>query len=390
MLLLDFFYLLRHAGISISASEWLDFLKAWSLNIAQCELSQLYMILRCTLIKKESQYDLFDQCFASFFQDLNQSSLDQLKQELDEWLKNPITPIDLSSLEEMKINDLDDLKKKFEQRLKEQKERHDGGNHWIGTGGKSAFGHSGKNSNGMRVGGESKNRSAVKVAEQRRFVEYRHDLKLDIRQISSVLRRLRILSRTANEWVLDIDQTIKQTAKNDGELEVILQKPKESQLHLLLLMDIGGTMDPFSQLVEQLFSAAHQATHFKSFQAYYFHNCIYDAVYEDADFTKPISYDTLLLGQESHTRMVIVGDACMNPYELWSNVGRISSWEALSKSGKEWLLGLKERFPKSIWLNPLDQREWAHLTIKEISQIFQMFPLTIEGLEKGIQSLQKS
>jgi uncharacterized protein with von Willebrand factor type A (vWA) domain len=389
MILLSFFFLLRSSGIPVSIREWIDVLKVLSLDGANCQLDRLYHILRCLLIKKESQYDRFDQCFAHYFQEMPLALLDQLHDDLKSWLAGSldVENLSLKDFEALEKLDLETLQKEFEERLKEQKEQHDGGNYWIGRGGRSPFGHSGQHPSGIRVGGESQRRSAIKVAQERRFQSYRHDRNLDIRQMATVLRKLRLLSRSTNEKVIDIDQSIHRTAKNDGELEIVLEQPKSSQLHLLLLMDVGGTMDPYAHLVEQFFSAAHQSTHFKSFHAYYFHNCIYDCVYEDAHFMKAIDYQQLYVGQESHTRLVIVGDACMSPYEIFSPLGRISSWDSLPKSGKIYLSELAQRFPKSIWLNPMPKMDWQHLTIKEINGIFKMYTLSVDGLSEAVKFL---
>jgi uncharacterized protein with von Willebrand factor type A (vWA) domain len=391
MIFLSFFFLLRSSGIPVSIREWIDVLKVLSLDGANCQLDRLYHILRCLLIKKEALYDRFDQCFLHYFKDMPQGLLDQLHDDLKSWLAGALERPNLSAkdFEALEKLDLESLQKQFEERLKEQKEQHDGGSYWIGRGGRSPFGHSGQHPSGIRVGGESQRRSAIKVAQERRFQAYRHDRTLDIRQMSTVLRKLRLLSRASNEKVIDINQSIHYTAKNDGELEIVLEEPKTSQLHLVLLMDVGGTMDPYADLVAQFFSAAHQSTHFKSFHAYYFHNCIYDCVYEDANFTKSVDYAQLYLGQESHTRVVIVGDACMSPYEVFSPMGRISSWESLPKSGAEYLKEIVQRFPKSVWLNPLPKIDWAHMTIKEIKGIFKMFELNLDGLNEAVKFLVK-
>jgi uncharacterized protein with von Willebrand factor type A (vWA) domain len=259
MIFLSFFFLLRSSGIPVSIREWIDVLKVLSLDGANCQLDRLYHILRCLLIKKEALYDRFDQCFLHYFKDMPQGLLDQLHDDLKSWLAGALERPNLSAkdFEALEKLDLESLQKQFEERLKEQKEQHDGGSYWIGRGGRSPFGHSGQHPSGIRVGGESQRRSAIKVAQERRFQAYRHDRTLDIRQMSTVLRKLRLLSRASNEKVIDINQSIHYTAKNDGELEIVLEEPKTSQLHLVLLMDVGGTMDPYADLVAQFFSAAH-------------------------------------------------------------------------------------------------------------------------------------
>ena len=275
----------------------------------------------------------------------------------------------------------------FEERLKEQNERHDGGNRWIGTGGTSPFGHGGVNPAGIRVGGAGGGGRAVQVAAQRRFKNYRTDLVLDTRQIGMALRRLRRLGRDGLATELDIDATIDATAKNAGELDIHFSPPRENRLKVMLLMDVGGSMDPFANLVSRLFSAAHQASHFREFTPLYFHNCVYSQLYPTArlrDGTKTIE---ILRRHQPETRLIIVGDAHMAPYELTSRYGAIDYWHQNEVDGHSWLNKLKNHFQKAVWLNPIPKRFWNHPTIHLIGQVFPMYELTLNGLEDAIEAL---
>ncbi|MEZ4474571.1 MAG: VWA domain-containing protein [bacterium] len=267
----------------------------------------------------------------------------------------------------------------FEERLKEQDERHDGGNKWIGTGGTSPFGHSGQNPQGIRVGGSGGGRLAIQIASQRRFREYRSDLTLDVRQLSVALRRLRRLGRDGRATEVDIDGTIDATAKNAGDLDVRLHPPRENRLKVLLLMDVGGSMDPFADLCSRLFSAAHGATHFREFHAFYFHNCVYEAVWRDARMTDAMTTRELLRWLQPETRLIFVGDAFMAPYELFAQYGAIDYWHHNEQAGIGWLQKLAQHFRKAAWLNPMPEQYWHHSTISAIGDIIPMFELTRTG-----------
>ncbi len=282
---------------------------------------------------------------------------------------------------------LDEMKDLFEERLKEQDERHDGGNRWIGTGGTSPFGHSGAHPEGIRVGGAGGGRSAVQIAAKRRFREYRSDLVLDTRQIGMALRKLRRLGREGQLTEVDIEGTIDGTARNAGDLEIVMCPPRENRLKVLLLMDVGGSMDPFALLVSRLFSAAHAASHFREFHAMYFHNCIYESVYKDALMMEGMKTKELLRWLGKDTRVIFVGDAHMAPYELTAQYGAIDYWHENERSGLTWLKRVRDHFTKQVWLNPISKRFWRHPTIQTIGEVFPMYELTLEGLEACIDEL---
>ncbi|MEE2787593.1 MAG: VWA domain-containing protein [Myxococcota bacterium] len=386
-LFLEFFYLLREAGLTVSSREWLMFIESLSKGLVAADFYRFYAIARATLIKREADYDLFDQCFTHYFAGAERPRA--FEKALNEWLQDPLAAPELSSedIALMEMHDLETLQKMFEERLNEQTERHDGGNRWIGTGGTSPFGHGGANPAGIRVGGTGGGGRAVQVAAQRRFKDYRTDLVLDTRQIGMALRRLRRLGREGLANEVDIDETIDATAKNAGELEIMLSPPRENRLKVMLLMDVGGSMDPFSLLVSRLFSAAHQASHFREFNAFYFHNCVYGHLYPNARLRDGMSTTEILHRHPKDTRLIVVGDAHMAPYELTSRYGAIEYWHQNEVDGLTWLKRLDNHFSKVVWLNPIPKRYWAHPTIQLIGSVFPMYELTLDGLEQAIEAL---
>ncbi|MFC2011060.1 VWA domain-containing protein, partial [Chloroflexota bacterium] len=277
--------------------------------------------------------------------------------------------------------------KQLEERLKEQTEQHNGGGHWIGTHGYSPFGHSGHHPAGIRIGGQSRNRSAVQIAAERRFQNYRSDLTLDTRQIKLALRKLRQLSRIGPEDELDLEETIDATAKSAGEIELIWQRSRKNTVKVLLLMDVGGSMEPFAQLCSQLFSAAHSSTHFKDSLFYYFHNCVYDNLYQDIERQETISTDHLLHTLTPDYKLLLVGDARMAPWELTMRNGAIDYYERNEIPGIIRLKQIAHHFNHSVWLNPDDSRFWMEPTVQVIGKLFPMFPLTLDGLEQAVRKL---
>ncbi|MCO4754471.1 MAG: VWA domain-containing protein [Bacteriovoracaceae bacterium] len=396
---LNFFYTLRNNGAPVSTREYLDFL-----NVAEqlkdssepMSLEKLYSIARTCLIKDVKHFDAYDISFAQCFSNL--SSDEDFKSKLMQWLENAKqTELD----EQRKLNALDlaseELLKELKDRLKTQKERHDGGNHWVGTGGTSAFGHSCYNPNGVRVGGQSGQRSALAVAGERKFKEYRHDESLDIRNIQVALKKLRDLKKTGRK-TLDIDRTVKRTCENMGEIEVVQSSKRKNNLRLILLMDVGGSMTEHSQRVEKLFSAAHQVNHFKSFEAYYFHNVMYDCVYSSASLNprSAVPIEKLISKFNSEARLIVVGDAYMAPYELFQMTASMRDFywslrenpKASSMTGIERVHQLKKAFPKSVWLNPEPKSLWSAPTIKSIKEQFSMHELTLDGIDGAVRNLR--
>ena len=282
--------------------------------------------------------------------------------------------------------DLEKLRELFEQRLREQKERHDGGNRWIGTGGTSPFGTGGQHPTGMRAGGGG-GRSAMAVADQRLFKDYRRDVVLDVRQIDMALRGLRRLGREGALEELDLDETIDRTGKNAGELEVVFRPPRRNRVKVVLLMDVGGSMDPHTELMSRLFTAASRSGRFAKFRSYYFHNCVYNAVYEDAQLRKALPVADLLATSDRDEKLVMVGDALMHPGELLDAAGSMYLYTQSRASGIEWLRRLAHHFRSAAWLNPEPERFWQGTTIEVIAAVLPMWPLTLDGLAHAVRYL---
>jgi hypothetical protein len=393
---IDFFYLLRKKGVPVSVTEWISFTEALYGGFMQSSLNHLYYLGRAFLVKSEAYYDMFDLAFQEYFGGISSEAL-----EIDkvlEWLENPVNKLpklDPEELEELKKRleemkqkyDLEEMMRMFRERLKEQTERHDGGSKWIGTGGRSPFGAYGYYPGGIRVGGEGWMSSAVKVAEERRFKNYRNDVILDVRQTKVALKKLRQLKREGLVEELDVEETVDKTAKEGGEIELVFNRSRENSIRLLLAMDTGGSMAPYADLCDRLFSAATQVEHFKDFQHYFFHNCIYQHVYQDMWNSKATPTDKLFSNFHSGYKMVLVGDARMAYSELFDKYGCIDYYYSNDKPGIEWLQRIKEHFPYSVWLNPTPKQYWRHPTVEAISRLFPMYELTLDGLKDAIKAL---
>jgi uncharacterized protein with von Willebrand factor type A (vWA) domain len=282
---------------------------------------------------------------------------------------------------------LEELRELYRKRLEEQRGRHDGGNRWIGTGGTSPFGRGGRHPTGLGMGGGG--RSALAVAAERRFREYRRDVILDVRRIDLALRLLRDLGRDGAPSELDLDETIDRTAKNAGELDVVMHPPRRNRAKVLLLMDVGGSMDPYAHLVSQLFTAASRTGRFARFRAYYFHNCVYESVYEDARFYKPIPVADLLAESDRTEKLVVVGDASMHPAELMEAAGSLYFYTRNPTAGIEWMRRLSEFFRKNVWLNPEPEEYWGQTTIQILARLYRMFPLTIQGIDGAVKHMTR-
>jgi len=386
---LDFFYNLRTAGVPVSAHNWLALMRAMADGLHEDTLDGFYQVARCLLVPSETHYDAFDQAFGVTFRGV-QADLSALVQNLDEWLKDPkqLQYLDPKLRAELEAMDMDTLRRELLERLEEQKKRHEGGNRWVGTGGTSPFGQGGVNPAGIRIGGKGGGRSALAVADARRFRAYRKDLVLDTRQIAAALRKLRTMGRKTAEEELDLDETVDATARNCGDLEIVVRPPRKNDVRVLLMMDVGGSMDPFARLVSRLFSAAHSAGGFRELKPYYFHNCVYAQVYEDAAFTKPIRTEEILRKYDPSWRLIMVGDAYMHPGELMMSTS--NWWDGRGGPvGITWLARLADRFPHSAWLNPEPPHVWDAPTIAEIRNVYDMFPLTLAGLSDMVHGLRR-
>ncbi len=389
-MLVDFLFELRAKKVPVSTHEWMALMEAMALGLHESSLDGFYHLCRTLCVKDIARYDAYDEAFLAYFKDVHVDAL-RLTQDIADWLQNPRALEGLTDEQRaaMQAMDFEKLRELFEQRLKEQKERHDGGNRWIGTGGTSPFGTGGKHPSGIRVGGGGQ-RSAMAVADKRLFKEYRRDVVLDVRQIDVALRGLRRLGRDGAVEELDLDETVDQTCKNAGEIEVVMRPPRRNRVKVILLMDVGGSMDPHAELVSRLFTAASRAGRFAKFRSYYFHNCVYNSVYEDANFSKAVPVADLLATSDRDEKLVVVGDALMHPGELLDPGGSLylsSTYGSGRASGIEWLRRLAHHFRSSAWLNPEPERFWSGTTIEPIASVFPMFPLTLDGMAASVRYL---
>lgn len=385
---IEFLYELRGRKVPVGTQEAVNLARALVAGLHESSLDGFYQVARALLVHSEAHLDDFDLAFAHHFKGVPVAAK-ELTDELLAWLENAkamqsLTAEELAQIEEL---DLEEVRRRFEERLREQKERHDGGNYWIGTGGTSPFGRGGANPSGMRVGPAGGGQGgAMKTADARKYKPYRSDLTLDTRQIEVALRKLRAFGRDGGMPELDIEGTIDATAKNAGELEIVLRPPRRPNTRVILMMDVGGSMDPFAQLVSQLFSAAKRATHWKELRTYYFHNCVYGKVYKTERFDEPVIVRDLMRECDDRYRLVMVGDAYMAPYEL---LGSYADRAEDRIPGIGWLMKLHEHYPRSCWLNPESPKGWAGSTIEQIAAVFPMFALTLEGLGEAVAHLTR-
>ena len=386
-MLIEFLFELRRHKLKVSSHEWLALMEAMSKGLHDSSLDGFYRLARAVCVKDIAEYDAFDQAFLSYFKGVGAEAL-AITEELMAWLKDPKRLRELSAEEMAMIKnmDLEQLRALYEQRLREQKERHDGGNRWIGTAGTSPFGNGGVHPGGMRVGGSGGGRSAMQIAGERRFQEYRKDVVLDVRQIDVALRGLRQLGREGADEELDLDETVDETCRKD-DLEIVWRPPRRNRVKLTLLMDVGGSMDPYAELCSRLFTAASRAGRFARFRSFYFHNCVYDSVYEDAHFRRGHSVAELINSTDRDEKLVVVGDALMHPAELLDAGGSIYYTAGQKTPGVEWLRRLAHHFRRAAWLNPEPDRFWPGTTIEIIASVFAMWPLTLDGLSASVRWL---
>jgi uncharacterized protein with von Willebrand factor type A (vWA) domain len=382
----DFFYTLKRKKVPVSIIEWMTLMEALAKGHIS-NLDEFYYLARAILVKSESYYDHYDVAFQEYFKGIE--TPEEISEQIMEWLQDPINRMTLSEEERALFDsmDFDELLKELEKRLKEQTEQHDGGGYWIGRGGTSPFGHSGYHPAGIRIGGESGGRHAIQIAQERRFRNYRSDLTLDVRQIKVALRGLRQLSRIGPEDELDLERTIDATSKNAGEIEMVWTRSRKNAVKLLLLMDVGGSMFPFARLCSRLFSAAHSSTHFKDFQYLYFHNCIYDNLYQDIERQDAVSTDHLLHTLEPDYKVILVGDARMAMPELTQRYGAIYYYERNEVPGLLRLKQIAEHFTHCVWINPTEPYYWNHPTVMLVEKFFPMFELTLDGLDQAVKKL---
>jgi uncharacterized protein with von Willebrand factor type A (vWA) domain len=388
--LIDFFFTLKDAKIPVSIKEFLVLLEAMQKNVIAPSLDDFYYLSRTTLVKDEAHFDKFDKAFGLYFRGID-AIFDKYPEIPLEWLQKRIerelTPEQKAAIEKFGYDKLMDRLKEL---LKEQKERHEGGNKWIGTGGTSPFGNGGQNPEGIRIGGEGGNRTAVKVWEARSYRDYDDERELGTRNIKVALRRLRRFARDGAAEEFALDDTIRATAHNAGYLEIKMQPERKNNIKVLMLLDVGGTMDDHIARTEELFSAA--KTEFKNMEFFYFHNCVYDYLWKNNRRRHAERFPTwdILRKYPPDTKVIFVGDATMSPYEILQPGGSVEYNN--DEAGAEWLQRFTATFPKFIWLNPEPEGLWQYRqSIAIIRQIMnnRMFPVTIDGLERGMRILSK-
>lgn len=384
MTLLSFFYLLRAHGIKITIKEWLDLYKLLSLGEIN-SLDELYYKGKKVLVKSEKLYDQYDRAFMEFVR-----SGGDLKERLEEILSFMEENVHAKNIEVFEELDLKEILNRFKERLLNQRERHSGGGRHIGQEGYSPFGNAGAIRDGIRVFGSSSHQRAFFVASQRNYRNLREDVSLDERNIGLALKKLRQFQNVGREEEVDLRATVDKTAENFGEIEIVFTKERKNNVQLLLLIDNGGSMEVHEERVEKLFSTAKKLNYFKEFRHFYFHNCIYDFIYEDMERAKKIPTERLFKEFHSDWKVIIIGDALMAPYELFNSWSWIFRFENKGKPGIEWLRLIKRHFKHAIWLNPIAEIQWQHQTVREIRKIFPMFPLTISGIEAGIKEQLKN
>lgn len=390
---LDFFLLLRNHKVPVTLREYLDLLKALDQEVTSYSIEEFYFLCRTILVKHEKHLDSFDQLFGAYFKGIERIDSSLIYDIPEDWLrKNGERLFSREELEKIKKHgDLDDLLERIKELLKEQKERRQGGNKWIGTGGTSPFGAYGYNPEGIRIGqNESRHRRAVKVWDKREFKDLNDDVELDTRNMKMALRKLRILSREGKRDEFDLEGTIKATSKNGGMLEVEMVPAKRNTIKVLLLFDIGGSMDDHIERCSQLFSAAKYE--FKHLAFFYFHNCLYENLWKDNSrrWEERIPTQQVLNTFNQDYRVLFVGDASMSPYEIFSRMGSVEHYN--EESGQVWLSRFLAKFPHFVWLNPVPQNEWKYTeSIGMVQKIVKnrMFPLTIEGIGKAIEALKQ-
>lgn len=382
------FYTLRKYGVPVTTTELLDLNEAVQSGLVYADREEFYHLAKLCLVKDERYYDKFDRAMKDYFDGIEtldtDALLSQLKQIPEGWLdlellEKSLTPEEREALQ--KAGSLEELMKMLKERLEEQKKKHQGGNRMIGTGGTSPFGAFGDHPEGVRIGGPSRKRSAVKVWEQRQFQNLDDDQILGTRQMQIALRRLRRFARQGTPDELDVDSTIKSTARQ-GILDIQMVPERRNRVKVLMLFDIGGSMDSYIAQCEKLFSAA--KSEFKTLEFFYFHNCLYDYVWKDnlrRSSSRMSTYDLMHTYGRDY-RVIFVGDASMAPYELMSNGGSVEYMN--DEAGVVWLQRMRRHFSKCAWLNPEDDAYWTYTqTIAAIKQIFEdkMYPMTLKGIE---------
>ncbi len=391
---LKLFFELRDAEVPVTLREYLDLLNGVVSGVADFRVDDFYYLARTVLVKDERYLDRFDQVFGHVFKGLEKAEGSGNEAEIpEEWLRK-LTELNLTDEEKAKIKAMggwDALMETLKKRLEEQKGRHQGGSKWIGTGGTSPYGAYGYNPEGVRIGQDgNRNFSAVKVWDKREFKDLDSSVELGTRNIKMALRRLRSFAREGAATELDIDDTISSTARNGGWLDVKLVPERHNAVKLLLMLDVGGSMDPHVKTCEELFSAAR--SEFKHLEYYYFHNCPYEALWRENRRRWNDTTDTweVLHTYPSDYKLVFVGDASMSPYEITYPGGSVEHMN--KEAGAIWIQRLLEAYPSAVWLNPMKEAYWGYTTsIGIVQQLMEgrMFPMTLEGLDAAMRELTK-
>jgi uncharacterized protein with von Willebrand factor type A (vWA) domain len=387
-MLLPFFFTLRAARLPVSPKEFLTLLEALRAGVIGPSVDEFYTLARTVLVKDEALYDKFDRAFAAYFHGA-ELKLDLVRQLPEDWLtqqlKREFSPEQLADLQAL---GWDELMETLKKRLEEQKERHEGGNRWIGTGGTSPFGNGGVNPAGVRIGKGGGGKSAVKVWEQRGYRDYDDNKEIGTRNIKVALRRLRRFAREGAADELALDDTIHATAASGGMLDIKMRPERHNKVKVLLLMDVGGTMDEHVHRVEELFSAA--KAEFKHLEFFYFHNCVYDFVWKNnrRRYSEKTSTWDLIHKYNRDYKLIFVGDATMSPYEILQPGGSVEYMN--EEAGSVWLDRLTQAFPKHAWINPEPQGVWGYRQSIDLVQRLmhqRMHPLTLAGLEAAMRQL---
>ena len=388
-MLIDFFLTVRRYGVPVSITEWLDLLKALQQQLVFADAEQFYQLARLCLVKDEVHYDKFDRACAEYFEGV--AAIDLASAIPEEWLLpgllKQLSDEDKAALQS--LGGLEKLLEAFKERLKEQQERHAGGNKWIGTGGTSPFGAYGYNPEGVRIGQQGSGaRRAVKVWDKREFKDLDTDSELNNRSIKLALKQLRKFARSGAETELDLHGTIQATSEQAGWLDLRFVRERHNAIKLLVFFDVGGSMDDHIEQCQKLFAAV--KSEFKHLEFFYFHNCVYEGVWRDNKrrYTEQLKTDDIIHTYGSDYKLIFVGDATMGPYEIDYPGGSVEHFN--EQPGKVWLQRLLAQYPKAVWLNPQPQPWWGHYySIGMIEQIMQkrMYPLTLDGLSAAIKTL---
>jgi uncharacterized protein with von Willebrand factor type A (vWA) domain len=389
---INFFYELKEAKVPVSLREYLTLLEAMEKGVANYKINDFYYLARSALVKDEKNLDKFDRVFGKCFEGIEFTSDEEEHDIPEDWLKQLqekfFTEEERAAMEEM---DFDELMETLKKRLEEQDERHEGGEKWIGTSGKSPFGAYGFNPAGVRIGQkEGRQGKAVKVWDKREFKNLDDTIELGTRNIKVALRRLRRWARDGNAEELDLPDTIRSTARNAGFLDLKMVPERHNNVKVLLFLDVGGSMDPHIKVCEERFSAAR--SEFKNMEYFYFNNCLYEEVWQDNVRRRA---DKLSTFQVMHTfphdyKVIFVGDATMSPYEIVHPGGSVEHWN--EESGETWLQRMMNVYPKSVWLNPVPEGYWDSTpSIQVIKQLFghRMFPMTLDGLDRAMKELSR-